>query len=136
MNLAEALATVELVELNWPRTTLADETKQLWAQAIVEREPHSAMSDGYDAIRDLATHQTFPPALVEVLLGIRGARLSRIGREARPGLPEPRTARSMSFARFLHDHPDMGARVRTIATDGKYDCITEALAGFLRGTSP
>ena len=135
MNVIEALSVVELIEVNWQRSTLTDETKAMWAASIVEREPHSTLSDGYDAIRDLAAHQAFPPALVEVLLGIRGARLNRVGRESRPALVEPRNG-AVSFAQFLHDRPDMAARVKAIADTGKADAITDALAGFIQGRHP
>lgn len=113
MNLTEAIAVVELIDVHWPKAKLGDETKKSWALLICKAEPNSIAADGYEAIRDLAAHQGYAPSLAEVILGIHGARLSRPKPER---LPEPLDD-SVSFAQFLHDQPDMAERIKKIEND-------------------
>lgn len=114
MNVIEALAIVELVDVNWPRLNLSDETKKVWAREICEAEPFAIAADGYDAVRDLASHQTYPPAVAEIILGMRGARLSRPIEQ--PALAEPR-GDGVSFAEFLNSRPDMAHRLLALKQD-------------------
>lgn len=112
----EALAVVELVDINWPRANLSDETKKAWAREIAEREPNAIAADGYEAVRDLAAHQTYPPAVAEVIVGIRGARLSR---PAPSALPEP-SGEFPSFAEHLRANPDQAAKIRGLKQDREH----------------
>lgn len=110
MNAAEALVIVELVEVNWPRTDLADDTKQMWAETILSAEPRAAVEDGYEAIRDLAAHQTFAPALAEIIIGIRGARGARLQDQ-----PAFQPGKRYTFAQFLSDYPEYATRLEAMA---------------------
>lgn len=130
MNVIEALAIVEMVDVNWPRLQLTDETKKMWAREICEAEPFAIPADGYEAVRDLAAHQTYPPAVAEIILGVRGARQSRPLENA---LEEPHSE-GVSFAEFLHHRPDMAERLKALKTDREHadNPITAGLSELLK----
>lgn len=119
MNLTEAIAVVELIDVHWPKAKLGDETKKSWAALICKAEPNAIAADGYEAIRDLAAHQGYTPSLAEVILGIHGARLSRPKPERLPEHTEAKP-QGISFAQFIHDNPDMGERLKALKIDKEH----------------
>lgn len=82
MRPSEALKVLALVEATWPNRPLPDETKQVWAQAIVEYE----FDDAFSAVTWLGKLAKFPISLEEIISGIIEERNERLQRE-RPALP-------------------------------------------------
>jgi len=113
MNSVEALATVELIEVEWPTVKLPDDTKRQWATDLVSYEPSATMADGYEAVRAIASSQVFCPRLIEVLRAVRAAQRERLRREAesQPVLPGPP---GVSLSEFLAANPGVHDRVRRL----------------------
>lgn len=119
MNTAEALATIEFIEIQWPTFSIPDPTKQQWAMDIVANEPSATGRDGYEAIRELAAAQVYPPKLKEIIDAIYQERLDRQRREGlqRPVLTGPRHEDACTLAEFLEANPDMRAEYERVKND-------------------
>lgn len=110
----EALAVLELVEIEWPSAEpLPDETKKAWAFELQEFDIETAR----DAVRDLARFQRFRPALSELLDACYEQRKLNQARFALPAPVPPSDGPWISFRDWYDTQTaEMQARARKVFT--------------------
>lgn len=133
MKQSQARALLAIIAAYWPTPEFSPETRTAWA-ALLEKQ-RFGLEDGTNAVLLLAERSKFRPAVSEIIVIASEEWADRMRGETAPTLPAKSMGHGITFARFLHDTPDMAERVKAL-DDRKpgtpTNPIREALAGLLR----